>query len=318
MTGIMRLERILVPVDFSAHAEQASLVAADIAARFAAEVRLLHIDPFPGAAAVAIEPVYIPPDLFAGLHADYNRRIDSSMDEVEQLINTAKSADVGVSKDRRTGAPVDGIIEYARDWHADLIVMGSSGLSGAARYLLGSIADKVSRNAPCPVLITRARDDDARPKRPFHRVLAAVDFSAFSVPVTRVSDALCVPHGIVEIVHVWSPPYLSALNFGLGGDEPHPTVDQLIERGRASEAKRLEAFVAERDISRATAYIASGNVPDALLERVDEIQADVLVLGAHGSRNFSERIIGTVADRVLRHATTSVLLVPPEAAEQWF
>ncbi|WP_428261090.1 universal stress protein [Haliangium sp.] len=312
----MRLQRILVPVDFSVHSEQAGLVAVALANRHGAEVLALHVDPFPGAAAVAVEPVYIPPDLFGGLHADYNRRIDESLASLQELLAKHATTSVTLTTERRTGLVADNVLEYATESKADLIVMGSSGLSGTARLILGSVADKVSRSAPCPVLITRINSDEERPSEPFKRVVVAVDYSPFSGPSMRLGRAVLAPGGSVELVHVWASPYLSALNAQLGGPDNEPMANA-IAAARADQADRLESFAEQGELSGVSCFVATGGVPSALLDRVDEIGADLLVLGAHGRRDLGERLLGTTADRVLRHAETSVLLISEDALARW-
>lgn len=312
----MRLQRILVPVDFSAQSEQAAIIAVEIASRQLATVTLLHVDPFPGVAAVAVEPVYIPPDLFTGLRADYDRRIDDSAARMQVVLSAYQAPGVTVMVERRTAGVTEGILEYAKEWDADLIVMGSSGLSGAARLLLGSVADKVSRHAPCPVLITRAQDEEERPLQPFQRILVGVDYSRFSMPVARLARSVATMGSTLELVHVWSPPYVSALNTHLGGIETTEWVNA-VERARSLEAQRLESFAAENEIGEVGCFVGAGNVPTALLDRADEVNADLLVLGAHSRRDLRERLLGTTSDRLLRHARVAVLLMPEEALVRW-
>jgi nucleotide-binding universal stress UspA family protein len=312
----MRLQRILVPVDFSAQSEQAAIIAVEIASRHLASVTLLHVDPFPGVAAIAVEPVYIPPDLFTGLRADYDRRIDDSVARLQAVLSTYQAPGVTLTVERRTTGVTEGILELAKEWDADLIVMGSSGLSGAARLLLGSVADKVSRHASCPVLITRATDDEERPLQPFRHILVGIDYSRFSVPIARLAKSVAAADSAMELVHIWSPPYVSALNTHLGGVETTEWVNA-VERARALEAQRLESFAGENQLGEASCFVGAGNVPNGLLDRADEVNADLLVLGAHGRRDLRERLLGTTSDRLLRHARVAVLLMPEEALVRW-
>jgi nucleotide-binding universal stress UspA family protein len=67
----------------------------------------------------------------------------------------AKAAGVSVSTHARQGDPADAIIEVAEKRKADLIVVGNKGMTGAKRFLLGSVPNKVSHHAPCSVLIVR-------------------------------------------------------------------------------------------------------------------------------------------------------------------
>lgn len=312
----MRLQRILVPVDFSPQSEQAAIIAVQIASRHQAAVTLLHVDPFPGVAAVAVEPVYIPPDLFTGLRADYDRRIDDSFARLLTALRMYHGPGVTVSVERRTAGVTEGILAFAKEWDADLIAMGSSGLSGAARVLLGSVAETISREAPCAVLVTRAQDEEDRPLSPFQHILVGVDYSRFSVPVTNLARSVAAQIAELELVHVWSPPYVSALNTHLGGGETTEWVNA-VERARSLEAQRLESFAAENDLTATGCFVGAGNVPTALLDRADEVNADLLVLGTHSRHNLRERLLGTTSDRLLRHARVTVLLMPEEALMRW-
>lgn len=312
----MRLHRILVPVDFSAPSEQAALVALELANRHHAALTLLHVDPLPGAATVAVEPVYIPADLFTGLRADYDRRIDEGLTRVESMLRARAAPEVEIRHERRTGGVTDGVIEIATEQGADLVVMGSSGLTGAARLLLGSVAEKTSRAAPCPVLITRARNEEERQHGPFRNVLVGVDHSVFSAPITRLAVSVADPDAAIELVHVWSPPYFSALDTHYSGVETTEWVSA-VSRASAEQAARLDAFREGLGLARARSYVTTGNVASALLDRADEIGADLVVVGAHGRRDLRERLLGTTSDRVLRHAPVAVLLMPEQALPAW-
>jgi nucleotide-binding universal stress UspA family protein len=84
-----------------------------------------------------------------------------------------------------------------------------------------------------------------------------------------------------------------------------------------SEAERLSTFRDQVGLEGATAYVGTGNVATALLDRADEICADLLVVGAHSRRALRERLLGATSDRVLRHAHTAVLVMPERALARW-
>lgn len=312
----MRLHRILVPIDFSAPSEQAAIVAVELANRHLAEVTLLHVDPFPGVATVAVEPVYIPPDLFNGLRSDYDRRVTENMDRVLASLQAHQAPGVTLRNERRTGGVADGILEVATEMGADLIVMGSSGVAGAARLLLGSVAEKISREAPCPVVVTHGRSDEERPRHPFHRVLVGIDYSQFSVAIAHLAASVTAPEADVELVHIWSPPYFSAMDAHLENMETNEWVNA-VAAASMTEAERLSAFRDQVGLEGATAYVGTGNVATALLDRADEVGADLLVVGAHSRRALRERLLGATSDRVLRHARTAVMVMPERALARW-
>jgi nucleotide-binding universal stress UspA family protein len=313
----MNIKRILVPVDFSHHANSAMRLAISLANRWRSHVTVLHVDPLPGVGTVAVEPIYIAPQVFEGLHAEHDASIENNLREICDDFAPQAAGGVVVEAERRRGEAVEGIVEFAREQEADLIVMGSQGVSGFAQLLLGSTADKVSRSAPCPVLIA-GRDDDTRDvARSFRRVITAVDYSRFSAPVARVAAALTAPGGTLELLHVWNQPYYSALSASLGGE--HEGIRTLIDAGRQAEAERIEAFSSQLDLAlteplaEVVQYVGTGTPAMAILDRADEVSADLIALGAHGRSGLGERLLGTVADRVLRHARIPVLLYPEGA-----
>jgi universal stress protein A len=139
------LKRILVGVDFSKHSENAVRYAVAFAEALGAELHLLHVVPGP----VAYTRMYVPPEDWLVEERDAARR------ELERLPGVQAQANVSVLREVRSGSPLVEIVQYAREANIDLIVMGTHGRSGLAHLLLGSVAENVVRQAPCPVLTVR-------------------------------------------------------------------------------------------------------------------------------------------------------------------
>ena len=305
--------KILVPIDFSAHAGGAMRMAMYLANRQRASVAVLHVDPLPGLGTVAVEPIYIAPQMFAGLHAEHDARIDAELAEVRTQYLATAGDGVELAVVRRRDDVVPGILEFAREWQPDLMVMGTGGIDGLGRLLLGSTVDRVARVAPCPVLVAGRADDTGDTPRRFERVVAAIDYSAFSDPVARAAAAVVEPSGVLEFLHVWNPPHVSALSGSLGAD--HVGMLGWIERARAAQVDEIQSFSAELDCEHAAVahYVGTGSPATGILERARASRADLIVLGTHSRAGLAQRILGTVAERVLRHAEIPVLLCPLEA-----
>jgi universal stress protein A len=144
------ITRILVPVDFSAHADCAVRYAATLAARFGARLELLHVVEDPIALGAWSSEVYVPnlTALRDGMIKDAKRRLvvyRAPLDERGIPVITT----VG------SGQAARAIVEYARGLACDLIVMGTHGRTGLAHLITGSVAERVVRTAPCPVLTVR-------------------------------------------------------------------------------------------------------------------------------------------------------------------
>ena len=157
--------RILVPVDFSAHSDLALRYATTMAERFGATVEALHVveDPFVSGAwsTGAIAPNV--PELLADLVRAARAKLDdmsaAAASKGLRLTTTVLTTVV-------TGEPADSISDYATTGKFDLIVMGTHGRRGLSHALLGSVAERVVRKAPCPVLTVRDMAPDARQEPP--------------------------------------------------------------------------------------------------------------------------------------------------------
>jgi len=152
----VKIRRILAPTDFSASSLAAVDEAADLALRFGAEVILLHVHepPFVG------DPdPYVVSASFRLLLAERRRLAGEQMGKLESRLSGRRAKCRAIIGEGRAG---DEIIAAARKEKADLIVMSTRGLTGAKRFLLGSVAERVVRGARCPVLTMRPRTASAR------------------------------------------------------------------------------------------------------------------------------------------------------------
>ena len=150
--------RILVPTDFSPPSDAALEYARAVATRFGASLHLLHVVDDPYRAAYATE-VYVPE--VEGL------RDDLIADAINKLKGRLQSSDVqvlGATTDAIIGTPAWSIVEYATVHEMDLIIMGTHGRGGMSHLLMGSVAERVVRTAPCPVLTVRETPAAAKAK----------------------------------------------------------------------------------------------------------------------------------------------------------
>lgn len=142
------IARILVPTDFSVVSELALEYAITVASRFGASLHLLHVvdDPFVGGAFGS--EVYITSVPAMRVHL-----VDEAASKLSRLLWHCQS--VAARREVRVGRPADVIREAAEEHACDLIVMGTHGRTGMAHLLLGSVAERIVREAPCPVLTVR-------------------------------------------------------------------------------------------------------------------------------------------------------------------
>lgn len=146
----MKIKKILVPLDFSSHSAKAARVAVEFAKTFGAEVHLLHVYSLP-VGVVGPYDYQIPASILAEMRESAARRIDQ---EVQKLSKEG----VKVSGVIAEGVPTQAIVETADRIGADLIAMGTRGLTGLKHVILGSVAERTIRHARCPVLTVHEDD----------------------------------------------------------------------------------------------------------------------------------------------------------------
>jgi nucleotide-binding universal stress UspA family protein len=146
----LTISRILVPVDFSAYSERAREYAIELAGRFGASLHLLHVVEDPIATGVWGGETVIP-----NLTELREELVDGAERQLVTYRDAAARAGVSVVSTVQVGLPAITIVEHAKSLGVDLIVMGTHGRTGMAHLLMGSVAERVLRHAPCPVLTIR-------------------------------------------------------------------------------------------------------------------------------------------------------------------
>lgn len=143
-------KRILVPTDFSEYSDKAVSVAIDIARQNGARLYLLHV--------VGIVQTCAVDYCFdkGTLDALEKKGSDSAIELMRQQLDKCPEAkSVEIITDVKKGTPSEEILTEQKDKEIDLIVMSSHGKTGLLDYLMGSVADKVTKRASCPVLLIR-------------------------------------------------------------------------------------------------------------------------------------------------------------------
>lgn len=138
----MNIQHILVPLDFSADAEQALTCAMEIAQAFQARLTLMHV-------------LYLPWTTEVNLSAYVADMEAGAQQEMKACQKRVQEAGLTVDTMIVSGTPFREISETAKTQQVDLIVMGTHGRTGMEHLLIGSVAERVVRLATCPVMVTR-------------------------------------------------------------------------------------------------------------------------------------------------------------------
>lgn len=146
---MVTLKTILAPTDFSATSNVALGHAKALAGKFGATLHLIHILPDPHAQAWSIEAAGIPVDEMQ------TRWAQEARERLAEMLTDEERQSLHAVVETRVGHPFVEIIRYAKSHDVDLIVLGTHGRGAVEHMLLGSVAEKVVRKAPCPVLTVR-------------------------------------------------------------------------------------------------------------------------------------------------------------------
>ncbi len=140
--------KIVVPLDGSKYSEAALQSASFMARAFNAELKLVTVEELP----VHVYPGEVDSQMLIDLNKDSQAYLDSLAHQLRQ------EGCVVTALVLPAGPPADRILDEVKRERADLIVVGSHGRTGLSRLLLGSVAEKLARHAPCPVMIARLQE----------------------------------------------------------------------------------------------------------------------------------------------------------------
>ena len=295
MTGITR---ILVPTDFSPTADAALTYAKRVAGQFDASLHLVHAfeDPFTTAAFAAEAYTTLPLALREQLLGEAAGRLD------ERLTADERARFKG-STEIVSGTPTSTIVECARSRGADLIVMGTHGRGGMAHVLLGSVAERVVRTAPCSVLTLRDN-----PNRAIRHVLVPTDFSATADAALDHAFALAARFGAdVQLLHVLDDPFIAE---GMAAETyiaEAPTLRTVMLRD-AQERLRHRSVPPPPEVTVRTEVLFGHNAK-TIAEYAAMRHIDLIVMGTHGRTGMAHLLLGSVAERLVRTAPCPVFTV---------
>ena len=299
---MISIKKILFPTDFSECANQALCHATYLAGKFESELIMLHTivmyedDPH--------NPDQRFPDLvecYDSMEEVADTRMDTSVDE--ETKDRVKIARVNI----RGISPSAKIIEYAEEKEIDLITMGTHGRTAVSHFLLGSVAERVVRSAPCPVLTVGPEHGAETKSMIYKNILVPVDFSEpcknalkYAVTIGRLYDAQLY---LLHVVEGWIHPAFyttwdkSILDF-------MPDIES-----RTIEA--MDEFVAEFDLNglKVKKHVIEGRPYAQIVDFAEEKRADLIVIATRGLGAIDHFLLGSTAEKVVRRAPCPVLSV---------
>ncbi|THJ22450.1 MAG: universal stress protein [Nitrospira sp. CG24D] len=253
------------------------------------------------------------PELWKQFVGERRKLLAQAQRFLERMEAQLQVGDTRVGKMVKWGSPLTGILEALKKQQADLVVVGSRGLSGVRRFLLGSVSEGLLHAAPCSVLISRGRGK-RRGERSAKglRILVAVDESEHALAAARWLRALRLPAAEVTILHVVGPPedcvpQLLTLKAPRFRESAQAVIRMTNERG-GQVLKLARKALAYRGLT-IHPVLAEGHPAEEIIRTATRSHADLVILGSRGMTGLKGAFLGSVSRRVARHAPCSVLVV---------
>jgi nucleotide-binding universal stress UspA family protein len=208
---------------------------------------------------------------------------------------------------RLNSDPAAGILEAAKELAMDLVVMATHGRTGIAHLILGSVAEKVTRESRCPVFSTHRKEALAATK-PFQNVLVPVDISEHSVEALGYARRIAeYSGGTVYPLHI------------VPTDETELLLRDVYEAREGARANHITAEkVAGQKLNRlAQEYLSgvryqaelhvSGDPATTILEVERAVGADLLIMATHGFHGVFHLLLGSLTEKMMRESSCPVL-----------
>jgi nucleotide-binding universal stress UspA family protein len=282
-------DRILVPTNGSDHSAAAARVGAVLADRFDAELHAVHV--------VDVDELPI------GAGEEVLGELKTHAESMVKVVETV-AADAGVETTTavlQNGITAHrGVVQYATDHDADLVVMGTHGRTGLNRVILGSIAEWTIRESPAPVLTLREGttfDPNLR------ELVVPTDGSDAAEHAADLAVALAGSTGArLHVVHV--------MDRGVIWEDADA---RQVTDALSAAGKRAIARVVDRaetaGIDRVEHAVLQGAPHRRIVDYAAEHGADLVVMGTHGRTGLERFLLGSVTERVVRLSGVPVLAV---------
>lgn len=292
---VTEIRRILCPVDFSEFSASVLAYAAAFAKLFGSDITVLHVF------ATAVPPASS--ETYPAWLLQVPEARKSIADELHLLLAPLSSAGVTVRTQIAEGNTASEIVRHAADHDVDLVVMGTHGRSGFDRLTLGSVAEKVLRKAPCPVLTIPPGAARTAAEVSVRRILCPTDSSTcsehamdFALSLADRGDAAVTALHVVETLE--TRPELS----GAMAD---------LQRRRCDTELRFleEANAARAGGKEITSVVTLGRPYLEILRMAEERAIDLIVMGVRGRGRVDMALFGSTTNHVVRRATCPVVTV---------
>lgn len=291
----MQPRHILAPVDFSGDSMVAAQFGLTFAERYGATLTVFHVDQLPAFSERMAERVAA--DVWAEYVQDRSRVVQQQLDGLVRELGGGR-IETALARDDVAVAIAGHVAEH----DDDLVVMAPHGAGSSTHFLLGSVTSDVAANAACPVLVARQRQGFTLPRdAAFRNLLLAVGPAGIDEEMLGWARALAAPGGRIELFHAYEP-----------GERGLPWPDFIadaVNSTRAQLRSELErtAEVLDKAGFEASAHTTRGDAAPELVDHIAKQGSDLVLVGRRSPRGRAG-VLGSVAQRMLRHAEIPVVV----------
>jgi nucleotide-binding universal stress UspA family protein/HSP20 family molecular chaperone IbpA len=292
--------KILLATDGSEEAEMAAKTAVGLVQQTGSELHIIHVLASP---LDTHDPSSFEPGWRRQLETRARSELKDEVDTIEASGGAVANTHLGV------GRPDAEIVALAEEIGAGLIVMGSRGLGGVRRALMGSVSSAVVRHAHCPVMVVRGEAVIFPTK-----ILLATDGSEDSELAARAAADLAKSSGSeLHVVYVQPMPERHSRPMRFAVDLPPQVVESVEQEGR-SKLEKLGQKMRQESSEVTQAHARVGLPAAEIVTLAEKVGAGLIVMGSRGLGGVRRALMGSVSDSVVRNAHFPVLVVRPEKA----
>jgi nucleotide-binding universal stress UspA family protein len=310
-THPLKLQTILAATDLSANSLVATQYACNLAKLTQSTIILLHVFELPAFASK--------PDIYFSsrdVTFEFDAAQSAALDRLHTIRDEIVNPQVSCVSNMRIGIPYEEIVDEAEKRRADLIVVGTQGMSGVAKFLMGSTAERVCRHAACSVVVVRhgptsqelSSTGETAGELKLRKILVPTDLSKNSVTAINYATRLAKLTGAhLRLTHVFQIPDY-ATNPGISLSPTAPQSDIAAAQCRALDHLQSLCENVTASGSKCDAGMRTGVPSQEIIAEAEKIAPDLIVVGTQGATAIARFLMGSTAERVLRHAPCPVLV----------
>lgn len=287
----MQLNNIIVATDFSSQSDSAFRHGMRIARSSGAGLRIVHVVETP-----------TDEDALESARPALERWHTDNQARLAQAIEPYTSEDLDIAQEV-VDAPstAEGLQLVIDAQPADLVVVGSTGLTGIKHTLLGSTAQKVLRAVQTHVMVARG---EPPPAGGYRRILIPTDFSLPAEKALELAVVLAAADAQFDVVHFWRVPEATR-----GDEHSDLVIDTVATSAKKRGQKLIESF--QGHAANATFHSVQASPERGLAERLDGGDYDLVVVGSVGRSKLRRWLLGSVAEHTARIAPCAVAVARP-------